>query len=66
VLGVGVSRIIEYIIAVQLGVGILKASYSPYLFLLCVLFAFIIGIFSGFLPARQASKLNPVEALRYE
>ena len=29
-------------------------------------FAFVIGIFSGVLPAYQASKLKPVDALRYE
>ena len=29
-------------------------------------FAFIIGIISGVFPARQASKLKPVDALRYE
>jgi len=31
-----------------------------------LLFAFIIGMASGTLPARSASKLKPVEALRYE
>ncbi len=29
-----------------------------------VLFAFLVGMFSGYLPAREASKLLPVEALR--
>ncbi len=31
-----------------------------------ILFSFFIGIFAGFLPAYRASKLKPVDALRYE
>jgi len=31
-----------------------------------LLFSAISGIVSGILPARNASKLNPVDALRYE
>ncbi len=34
--------------------------------LLGLLFAFVVGMVSGILPAYQASKLKPVDALRYE
>jgi putative ABC transport system permease protein len=44
----------------------LKASVTPQLFLFSLAFSFLVGCISGFLPARGASKLNPVDALRYE
>lgn len=44
----------------------IKASISPGLILFSLTFSFLVGCISGFLPARSASNLNPVEALRYE
>jgi putative ABC transport system permease protein len=44
----------------------LKADVSPGLILFSLTFAFLVGCISGFFPARTASKLKPVDALRYE
>jgi len=50
----------------NLGWSFLKPYYSIELFLGCILFATITGAVSGVIPAINASKINPVEALRYE
>ena len=43
-----------------------RVLLSPESIALAVAFAFVIGVFFGFYPARKAARLNPVEALRFE
>jgi putative ABC transport system permease protein len=44
----------------------LKAFISPLMIIFVLTFSFLIGCLSGFFPARQAAKLKPIQALRYE
>jgi putative ABC transport system permease protein len=64
--GIGIAKSIEYISTVAIGSDIIRASLHPYLLIGVLLFAFFIGIISGLTPSYQASKLKPVDALRYE
>jgi putative ABC transport system permease protein len=63
------------LVGVTLGIGAAMAIaafagwhilISPEAVGLAVAFAFVIGVFFGFYPARKAARLNPVEALRFE
>ncbi|MFW5745980.1 MAG: ABC transporter permease [Nanoarchaeota archaeon] len=49
-----------------LGWGFLSPHYSWILFAGCIFFATLVGAISGVIPAIQAARENPVEALRYE
>lgn len=50
----------------NVGFGFLQPYYNFWLFFGCILFATITGAISGVLPAIRASKISPVDALRYE
>ncbi|MFH1511708.1 MAG: ABC transporter permease [Candidatus Woesearchaeota archaeon] len=63
-LGVGLSQLIVWAITVQLGPGVIDSSFSPVLIFGALLFSYIMGSVAGAIPAFQASRLNPVDALR--
>lgn len=65
-IGLGLAKTVELIAAQQLGVDLLKASFSLELIVGALMFSFLVGAISGVLPARQASRMKPVDALRYE
>ncbi len=65
-IGIGLAKSAEYIAAMYIGIGLLRASMSPVIMFGALAFSFIIGTLSGILPAMQASKLRPADALRYE
>jgi len=64
-LGSGIAYLTGFI-AKGAGFSLLKIVLDWRIVVFGLIFAVILGMFSGFLPARQASKLSPVDALRYE
>ncbi len=65
-LGVLLGVSASFIAGQALGTNLLKAYFPWYLLVGALLFSFVVGCASGVLPAIQASKLKPVDALRYE
>ncbi len=65
-IGLAMSKSVEYYSTMVLNEELLQASTDPMIIVGALAFSFIVGAVSGVLPARQASRLQPVEALRYE
>jgi putative ABC transport system permease protein len=45
---------------------LLPASISPDIVVVALVISIMVGVLSGVIPAYRASRLNPIEALRYE
>jgi len=65
VLGLGMAYFVGFV-ATQAGFELLKVQFNLNIFIFSLVFAFVIGVTSGVVPAYRASKLRPVDALRYE
>lgn len=65
ILGLGFAKAIETYAQFH-PVFYIEASISPGLVIFGLVFSFLVGCLSGYFPARAATKLKPVEALRYE
>ena len=66
-----IGGLVGIAIGIATAVGIAEVAgwrivLAPESVMLAVAFAFAIGVFFGFYPARKAARLNPVEALRFE
>ena len=63
IMGVGVGIVVSVVIA---NLAEWSTDVSIQSVILAFTFAGIIGVFFGFYPAQKASRLDPIEALRYE
>ncbi|MFH1771023.1 MAG: ABC transporter permease [archaeon] len=63
-IGAGLAKIVEISATQALRVEYIVANISPQLVIGALIFTFIVGAVAGTTPAVQASKMNPVDALR--
>ncbi|MFT4311469.1 MAG: ABC transporter permease [Candidatus Woesearchaeota archaeon] len=63
-IGIGFAKLVEIAALQALGTEFIVITYNWTLIIGALLFSFIIGLLSGYLPSKRASKMNPVDALR--
>lgn len=64
-MGLALAHTLAYFVGPLLPEG-LTLLFSPDVALLAVSTSLVVGVVFGFLPARRAAQLNPIEALRHE
>jgi putative ABC transport system permease protein len=64
--GIVIAKLVEQVLFVFVGPAFLAIEIDFALVIGALLFSFLVGCLSGIAPARRASKLNPVDSLRYE
>jgi putative ABC transport system permease protein len=68
--GYGVAYAINFafnVLAIRNGRATLNFIYIPYYFIIAIaVFIFFLGLFTGLMPARRASRIHALDALRYE
>lgn len=62
-IGFGISKLVE-ILAISAGADIFRSYFGLPLIIGAMAFSFLVGSISGTFPALQASKMNPVDALK--
>jgi putative ABC transport system permease protein len=65
IIGYSIAKGLAYVGRLALGSDLINANIGFWLVFGALSFSFVIGSFFGTLPAYQASKLRPVDALRY-
>ncbi len=65
-IGIGISKVIEFGANAAFGPGTIIVGIPLWLIVGTLAFSFVVGTVSGVMPARRASRLNPVDALRSE
>ena len=65
ILGIALANSLAYAGKLALGSELIQANISAYLVLGALLFSFLLGSIFGTYPAYKASKMHPVDALRF-
>ncbi|MDD3264152.1 MAG: ABC transporter permease [Candidatus Nanoarchaeia archaeon] len=61
--GILLAKLVENIAFQVLQTRLIVVSIQPSVYIFSLIFSIIVGVLSGFLPAKKASKMNPVDSL---